>query len=326
MFKLFSSIFGLPDKEQGTAIPESLLKAAIVRALDGTDPRMRILPGYAKTLREPVIHAIEHVIAMVDALPPAVPASKEGRDTSAVLGAVFTSTPRMKQILDSDSTLREYLSSAADESGCTTGLLVVERNEKRGFGYAVVDDQLMNDVQQITVSFDEHRLVDLSTNEEETRRLLRRRAFDYLLSIALAHVTEQQDEREKLTQQRALLRVKLDILQKGGSGFSRDMGVQDRTALQTRLEEVETQLEALGPVHEVLQNNLAIVAAVLGDAEKHFWGEEKNLRLDQHYILHNDGDTAVPAIPFRDVCDSNGRRLTLLLLSIALSSTTLSVQ
>ncbi len=317
MFKLFSSIFGTPQK-QGSAIPDSLIKAAIERTLDGTDPRMRILPGYAKVLREPVIHAIKHVIAMVDALPAALQASKEVRDKNATLGAVFISAARMSDILAKDSSLREYLATTSPKPSNAVALLVMERNEKTGFGYALVDDKLMNDVQQTTVSFDEHRLVDLSGSEEETRRLLKRRAFDYLLSIALAHVSEQRDEREKLTQQRALLRVKLDILQKGGSGFSADMGVQDRATLQTRLDELETQLNELGPVHEVLQNNLAIVATVLSEAEKHFRGEEKHLRLDQHYTLHSDADTSIPSTAFRDVCDSNGRRVTLLLLSIPL--------
>lgn len=316
MFKLFASIFGLQDNPPGSAIPDSLLKEAIERALDGTDPRMRILPGYEKTLRAPVTHAIEHVVAMVDALPPAVLASKEERDRNAALAAIFTSSARMDDILSHDSSLRDYLAAATGPVNSVTGLLVVERNEKTGFGYALVDDKLMNDVQQTTVSFDEHRLLDLTASEKEIRRLLRRRAFDYLLSVALAHVSEQRDEREKLTQQRSLLRVKLDILQKGGSGFSRDMGPQDREALQTRLEKVETELAALGPVHEVLQNNLTIVAEVLGNSEKHFWGEEKNLRIDQHYVLHNEADTNTPAITFRDVCDSTGKRATLLLLSI----------
>ena len=54
------------------------------------------------------------------------------------------------------------------------------------------------------------------------------------LSIALAHVSEQRDEREKLTQQRALLRVKLDILQNGGSGFSRPMPPQHYKAKRRR--------------------------------------------------------------------------------------------
>ncbi|HSC75568.1 MAG TPA: hypothetical protein VLB90_04940 [Pseudomonadales bacterium] len=316
MFKILADIFGITDKQQDAAIPDSVIKAAIERTLDGTDPRMRILPAYTKTLHAPVLHAIHHVIAMVDALPVAVQATKEAYEQNIVLGTVFTSAARMNDILAKDNRLCEYLATTSLKPDKTVGLLTLERHEKTGFGYALVDEKLMNDVQQTTVSFDDHHLLDLSSSEEETRRLLKHRAFDYLLSIALAHVSEQRDEREKLTQQRTLLRVKLDILQKGGSGFSHNTGQQDHTALQTHFDEIETQLHALGPVEEVLQNNLAIVASVLNEAEKHFWGEEKHLRIDQRFTLHSDADASVPITTFHDVCDSNGRRITLLLLSI----------
>jgi len=316
VFKLFSTIFGKQDKSNAASIPESLLKAAIERALDSTDPRMRILPDHAKILRQPILHAAQHIIAITDSLPPAVEASGENRESSPDLSAIFTSATRMKEILTSDNAYRYFLASNAPTPEKVFALLVVERSEKTGFGYALVDDKVMNDVQQTTVSFDNHRLVDLSASNEDILPLLRRRAFDYILSIALSHVSEQKDKREKLTQQRALLRAKLEILQKGGSGFSSDMPVQNRAALQARLDEVESQLETLGPVHEVLQNNLTIVANVLGSAEQHFWKEEKLLRLDQRYVLHDDSDSSVPAIKFTDMRDSNGRQATLLLLAI----------
>src|SRR6478609_907121 len=165
MFKLFENIFGISDKQQDAVIPDSLIKMAIERALDGTDPRMRILPGYAKTLHDPVLHAIHHVIAMVDALPVAVQASKEAYEQNIVLGTVFTSAARMNDILAKDNHLCEYLATTSLKPDKTVGLLTLERHEKTSFGYALVDEKLMNDVQQTTVSFDEHRLLDLSSSE-----------------------------------------------------------------------------------------------------------------------------------------------------------------
>lgn len=315
MFRLFSSIFGKSDSPLPANISETLLQEGIERVLDSTDPRMRILPDYRRILREPTILAIEHVIALVNQLEAPVPATPEGRAKTPALGVLFTSAGRMQEILALDSTLREYL-AACPANNTTYGLLVAQRTEKTGFGYALVDDKLMNDVQQTTVSFDEHRLLDLTDSEQETRRLLMRRAFDYLLSIALQRVSEQRDEREKLTQQRALLRVKLDILQRGGSGFSRDMGPQDRTALQARLDDVETRLAELGPVHEILQGNLAIVAQVLSEPGRYLWGDTVNLRLDNRFVLHNPDDTNVPVTTLQDLHDSNGRQLTVALLAI----------
>lgn len=323
MFRLFHSIFGTADTAR-QAYPESLVAEAIERAADATDPRIRALPGYAKQLREPVIHAIDHVIALVDSLPAAVTASRAGREANPTLAALFFSTARMSEILGKDSQLRDYFATTAhapDKTGTAaspvTAMLAAERHEKTGFGYALVDDKVLNDVQQTIVSFDGHRLLEVAASETETRRQLKRRAFDYLLSVALTAVTEQRDERNKLSQQRALLRAKLDILHRGGSSLAGDDARQeDRTALQTRLAELENRLATLGPVTEILHTNLTIVAATLLDAEKHLWLENRNLRIDQHHVLHVDTDTAVPAIPFVDVCGSDGRCLVMLLLSI----------
>lgn len=316
MFRLFSSIFGKSGTPLPDGISETLLQEAIERILDGTDPRMRVLPDYQRVLREPAIKAISHIIALVRQFAAPVPATTEGREQSPALNLLFTSTIRMKEILVSDSTLREYLATPPSASHTAYGLLVAQRSEKTSFGYALVEDKLMNDVQQTVVSFDEHRLVDITGNEQETRRLLMRRAFDYLLSLALQFISEQQDERNKLTQQRALLRAKLDILLRGGSSFSRDIGTQDRNALQVRMDELENQLAALGPVHEILQGNLAIVAKTLSEPDKYLWCDTLNLRVDKHFVLHSQEDSSVSAIPLQELQDFNGRHLVVALVEI----------
>lgn len=45
MFKLFQSLFGSETKG---SYPESLVKAAIERAVEGTDPCLRAVSGYKK--------------------------------------------------------------------------------------------------------------------------------------------------------------------------------------------------------------------------------------------------------------------------------------
>ena len=68
MFQLFQNIFG-SGADAKDHYPESLVTMAIERALEGTDARMRLLPGYAKKLRAPVLHAMNHVVDMVARLP-----------------------------------------------------------------------------------------------------------------------------------------------------------------------------------------------------------------------------------------------------------------
>jgi len=55
MLDLFANIFGRAD-EHTSKLPPSQLKKVTERAIDGPDPRLRIVSGYAKTLKNPVIH------------------------------------------------------------------------------------------------------------------------------------------------------------------------------------------------------------------------------------------------------------------------------
>ncbi len=50
--KLFHSIFG--GGEARGRYPESLIREAIERAVDGTDARLRLVPGYRKRLHKPI--------------------------------------------------------------------------------------------------------------------------------------------------------------------------------------------------------------------------------------------------------------------------------
>lgn len=52
--------------------PESLVNAAIERAVDGTDPWIRSVTGYEKKLRPAVVQAIDHVTVLVDGMAPSI--------------------------------------------------------------------------------------------------------------------------------------------------------------------------------------------------------------------------------------------------------------
>ncbi len=68
MLDFLTSLFG-PAHGPDETLQEGLLGAAIERAVDKTDHRLRALGGYRKRLREPVERALRHVIGLVDQLP-----------------------------------------------------------------------------------------------------------------------------------------------------------------------------------------------------------------------------------------------------------------
>lgn len=314
MFKLFANIFDRFETDQND-LPEWLIKAAIERTLDGTDPRMRIVSGYARTLRKPVIHAVGHVIDLIDSLP--APATLKKGDLAAHpdLASVFYSDVRVARFLSRDPGIRALREAEPNITEPVSALLTVREQEKLKFGTALVNGRARKDVAQTTMSFSEHKLMDPSVSREATNRLLKRRAFDVLLSIALLHITEHQEERSELEQRKSLLRAKLAVVRRQG-GFREDNAALERDDLQGSLEAIEAQLDQLGPDHSVLPNNLATVAEVLDQAERHLWLEDISLCLDRYYVLHKPGGE-VAEIPFKVIHASNENHVLLRMVSIA---------
>ncbi|WP_426417374.1 hypothetical protein [Aestuariirhabdus sp. LZHN29] len=316
MLNLFANIFGRAD-EITSKLPAALVGTAIERAVDGTDPRLRMVPRYAKKLKKPVLYAADYIIDMIDSLPEPSVVSQKTLASDPALSALFYSPEGMGKIVSCDPAMREFRELNPLWSGPVTALLVANRIEKRGFGYAQVGELVIRDVPRTTVGFEEHRFLEPAVKEQDTRFQLKRRAFDYLLSVALSQLTERKDERASLTGHKALLRSKLNIIQRGG-GFGQSADAGEQVKLQERLKETESQLAALGASEDVLTDNLAIVIDVLRNAESHLWLEQKSLCIDKLYIVHDKPSAAAPKILFNDCHNSEGRQITLRMVDIEL--------
>jgi hypothetical protein len=314
VLSLFANLFGRAD-DGDEALPATLLKQLTERAVDGTDPRVRMISSYAKTLKKPVSHAAEYLIAMIDNLPAPlelIPAAL--RDTPA-LAAFLYSAEEAKQLLARDAALLEFRTTHPATVQQITALLVVQQSEKRSFGVGQVGEQTVQDVPRTTVSFSDHRLLEPAVDETGTRTGLKRRAFDQLLAVALAMISERKEERAELNSMQALLRSKLQILQRSGS-FAQHAGQDERAQLQARMAEIEQKLVALGPSTDALQGNLDVIAQVLSEAERHLWIEERTLNLDQFYVLHDKPVPSALAVVCRDIHNSAGQQLTLQMVKL----------
>jgi len=315
MLKLFQSFFG--GEESRGRYPESLIEAAIERAVDGTDSRLRLLPGYRKRLRGPVIHAIDHVVALVDALPAPLSAGRDDFSADPHLAALFVSAGHMLEILGRDRVLNTFLKEASAGAERLTALLLADRIEKNVLGVDQVGEQLRRDVAQLTVSFRNPRLVDVADNEAETRRQLKRRAFDHLLSLALARIVEVREERTDLARQRDVLRHKLLTLERNGWSFEEGEGAPSEPAsLQAELADIETELERMGSDAGVLKTHLDIVADQLAQAEQLLQRETLRMRLDSMNIQRDAQDVTGRDIVLPEIHNARGHRSALLLITV----------
>jgi len=311
MWSLFHSIFGIPEEDE--CYPDTLVNAAIERAVDGTDPWVRGLSGYRKKLRPAVLAAIDHVVTLVDGLAPPRPATRDGYGRDPLLQAMFLSSEQMRQVL------RDQLAAQSFEGGTACALLVMDLAQRGTFGVDLVGDTIVRDVPQVTVRFANHRLLDPTGTEDETRRLLKRRAFDHLLSLALRRMVAVKEIREGLDNRRALLQAKLDVLQRGNWGF--DLGKPQKPAnivdLEAQFNEIEAQLQRVGRDDQAIEVALGLLTDVLGRPQEHLWGERATLVVDRMGIKRAAASDEAPELQLEQLHNAEGRSIVATLVEIA---------
>lgn len=315
MLRFLDSIFGKVDKGR---YPEALVKEAIERAVDGSDPWLRGVSGYKKKLRPAVVRAIDHVVALVDGLPPPLAAGLTSYDADPRLKAFFMSTSEMRKIYGGDRNLAEFRRGPDGDALHVIALLVMEKLEGVTLGAELAGDIIIRDVPQATVTFESHRLVDPTGNETTTRHRLMRRAFDHLLSLALKRIAVVKSERQDLERRRSLLEAKLNLLQRSGWGFNETAASEGLTVagLEEGLGKIEAQLLELGGDDRILEVYLNIVVDVLGRPEEHIWSRKETLIVDRLGIRRSEAAFDAPEVTLDELWNSEGRSQVTLLVAL----------
>ena len=167
MTRFFHSIFGSPTTTESN-YPESLIKAAIEHAVDGTDPWIRAVSGYRKKLRPAVERAIDYVVALVDGMEPPIEMGPDIFDEDPQLHTFFISTTDMRKIVKNDLNLAHFLSEKNGSLSSVYALLVMEKQEKVILGAELSGEIIQYGVPHTVVSFEGHRLIDPTESKDET--------------------------------------------------------------------------------------------------------------------------------------------------------------
>jgi hypothetical protein len=217
----------------------------------------------------------------------------------------------MGEVLERDATLSPWRGSAeAAGAAQVVALLLMTLEERKTLGVALEGDALRHDAVQTTVSLSKHRLVDPAGAEAETRRLLKRRAFDHLLMLAL--------ERGELQRERDLLRRKQAALVGGRWGFeAAGETPADPRALQQQLEAIESRLNALGSGAGLLQGQLDIVTEVLIGAEHSLWTMRESLIIDRMGVKQARATDLAPQVDLTVLHNALGQRLIARLVRVS---------
>lgn len=323
MLNFLQSIFA-SRPETADQYDEKLIEAATQRILDGTDPRLRSLSGYRSRLRDAVGRSVEHVIGLVDALPPALELQPDRYGLDPYLRAFFASPQHLEEVIGSSRSILDYVGSHAapvpSNLFCGFG---VEYEVRKVLGMEMRGEIMEREVAQEVVNFQQHRLVTPAEDESDCRWEIKKRAFDNLIQTALQRIVAARSRRSELQRQRDLLRRKLEVLAKGDFALGPMLGGDeadthpDIAALERQIGDIESELREVPADHRTLETSLDQIVEVFQHPEQHLWVTPVELRINRMGVKIDSANTGgVIELSLHEAQTSTGLRRCFMVVRI----------
>jgi hypothetical protein len=282
-------------KGSSSAADDALTNETCERIIQLANPRLRFARRYRQRLAAPLRVAMEHAKSLVASVPPALDASPAAWQAYGSLRAFFATGEDVLRTFSQLPELRAWFDAkpGAGEVYTVLSMLLIERNV---LGAVLEGDVVRRDVPQTTVSFVDHRARMFGASETELREEIERRIIDQLALSAVVNATHDESRREMLEQERALLRMRLHLLQKQGTGVSGlglrvNPGLGELARIQMDLAMNEANLSSLAAGRQSLDYQLDRLCDVLSNPGQHFSVSNRRLRIDRMNVVVDERST-----------------------------------
>lgn len=297
--------------------------AAIEKAVEGTDPRLRLVHNYRKKLTKAVQRSLHYADELVERLAQPLKVNREAYSLDPRVHAFFTSADELQRLFSLDRGLRNFFQRPEyQRCGESYMLLAMKKQEKKIFGCDLEYGVIKKDVPQVAVAFSDHRIVAPACNETEIYEKLRKFAFNTLVECALKRILSIRVHRQELETQRRLLQEKLRTQEKGRYGLESLLQQDDyrddadTEATLRQLTALEQELHRTKVSLNTLDDYLAEVYGVLNQPESYLQLDEVHLRLNRMGIkLDNASSLPGDDIAFHQVQFEASRRFAIALVS-----------
>jgi len=284
----------------------ALLRRAIEQVVDGVDPRLHAVPGYARKLAPAVERTIAYFIECGQWLSAPVEFSARSWADDPLVRTLFVTAAELQQFFSDDSGLRAYFHDhpLADEVYIGLG---VTRHERRAFGVAMRGEVIQREVPQTVISFSDYRLFGACDSEQQLRQNIEQRGFGFLIGEALERIVEVQGSAPGHEHEKQLLDLRLrGLIQKRSALDSlyneSNAGLDDEIAmLRTGLMREREALAPLSVKTTMLDDYIAGISAVLADPERYVKRETVRLRINRMNIKIESPDEPGDELTFSEV-------------------------
>lgn len=298
MAGLIARLFGNPTPRADDAE----MVAALARAVEQVEPRLRQAGDFPRRYRRSVAHALDYARQLAQAVPGPVEMDPERYARDPLVHLLFTSPEAMQQALCLSHAMHEYARRPGGPGTDVYALMGMRRREKTAFGMDLQGELLRREVAQRVVIFTDHTLSGPAPTEAEARQLLMWHLFDSLLARVSERIQARHKARQVLEQERDYLRADL-----------RQAAPERRSVLQQRLEAVLGELANASAALD-LRRLAQDFDEVLLNPEQHLRLERVILNVDGMGVLRRDGDTAAQTLEFTDLYGRDRRRWTVVLV------------
>jgi len=299
----------LAGRGQSASAPRcdpALLRRAIEQVVDGVDPRLHAVPGYARKLAPAVARTIAYFIECGQWLSAPVEFSVRSWAGDPLVRTLFVTAAELQRFFGDDPGLRAYFNDhpLADEVYIGLG---VTRHERHAFGVAMRGEVIQREVPQTVISFSDYRLFGACDNEQQLRENIEQRGFGFLIGEALERIVEVQSSAPGHEHEKQLLDLRLRSLMQKRSALDSlynesNAGLDDEIAmLRTGLMREREALAPLNVKTTMLDDYIAGISAVLTDPERYVKRETVRLRINRMNIKVESPDEPADELTFSEI-------------------------
>jgi hypothetical protein len=251
--------------------------------VDGTDSKIRLVPGYRKKLQHSVQSSIEYADDLVNQIPTGIEVSRSTFISDPHVNAFFTNVTDLQSIFSHSSEIHDYMEDSHDNSTHCCALLCMARTEKTVMGMELSGDMLKRDVMQVSVSFSDHRIYSPAPSEPETREGLKNCLLQGLVSNALERIGKLRLTSHHLQSQHQMLHARLRRYQQK----SRTAEPGDNTAIEIQHAMEETSQELEGIEQQMMKVPRLTPGVVLDQVVEVFSQPDEFVRLSKSSLRLN---------------------------------------
>ncbi len=263
-------------------------------------PQLKLARRYHAKLAPAVATALKYVGGLVDSVPAAREASAAAWSTDPYIHAYFAAPDDVAKAISRAPDLRAFFDNNPDAPEALA-VLGMEMTERHILGAVQEGDTTRRDVPQTTVSFSDHQVRMCGRTDAELRNEIVERLLDQLALEGMARIAADKSRRDMLERERALLRTRLQLLERQGSGIRAVLG-SDATAepdelarLEAQINENEQGLAGLTLKEDALERALDHLCEVYAQPAPHFYLATRRLRLDRMNVVVEDGSAQAGA-------------------------------